>query len=69
MAADEKYPVFNRDILMIAIEMQIFEVQKTFSQFLAAFLKARLNSEHFEKKDDPHRFCIFESTSFENVVR
>ena len=69
LAADEKYPVLNRDNLTIPIQMQLSQKQKTFSQFFAAFLKSTLNFEHFEKKDDPHRFCISEITDSENVVR
>ena len=49
--------------------MQLSQKQKTFSEFLAAFLKSRLNFEYFEKKGDPHRFCISEITDSENVVR
>ena len=66
LAADEKYPVLNRDNLTIPIEMQLSQKQKTFSEFLAAFLKSWLNFEYFEKKDDPHRFCISEITDSEN---
>ena len=40
LAADEKYPVLNRDNLTIPIRMQLFNQQKTFSEFLAAFLKS-----------------------------
>ena len=69
LATDEKYPVLNRDNLTIPIQMQLSQKQKTFSQFFAAFLKSTLNFEHFEKKDDPHRFCISEITDSENVVR
>ena len=69
LAADEKYPVLNRDNLTIPIQMQLSQKQKTFSQFFAAFLKSTLNFKHFESKDDPHRFCIFEVTDSENVVR
>ena len=47
LAADEKYPVPNRDNLTIAIQMELSEKQKTFSQFFAAFLKCRLNFEFF----------------------
>ena len=49
--------------------MQLSQKQKTFSQFFAGFLKSRLNFEHFEEKDDLHRFCISEITDSENVVR
>ena len=69
LATDEKYPVLNRDNLTIPIQMQLSQKQKTFSEFFAAFLKSRVNFEYFEKTDDPHRFCIFEVTDSENVVR
>ena len=69
LAADEKYLVLHRDNLTIPIQMQLSQKQKTFSQFFAAFLKSTLNFKHFESKDDPHRFCIFEVTDSENVVR
>ena len=69
LAADEKYPVLSRDNLTIPIQMQLSQKQKTFSQFFAAFLKSTLNFKHFESKDDPHRFCIFEVTDSENVVK
>ena len=69
LAADEKYPVLNRDNLTIPIQMQLSQKQKTFSEFFAAFLKSRLNFKYFLKKDDPPRFSIFEITDSENVVR
>ena len=53
---------------MIPIQMQLFQKQKTFFQFLAAFLNSRVNFEYFQKKDDPHIFCISEITDSENVV-
>ena len=51
------------------IQMQLSQKQKYFSGFFAAFLKSRLNSKYFEKKDDPHTFSIFEVTDSEIVVR
>ena len=69
LAADEKYLVLHRDNLTIPIQMQLSQKQKTFSEFFAAFLKSRLNFKYFLKKDDPPRFCIFEITDSENVVR
>ena len=50
LPTDEKYPVLNRNNLTILIQMQFSDKQKSFSQFLAAFLKSRLNFEHFLKK-------------------
>ena len=48
LAADEKYPLLNRDNLTIPIQMQLSQKQKTFSNFYAAFLKSRLNFKDFE---------------------
>ena len=47
LSTDEKYSLLNRDNLMIPIQMQLSQKQKTFSQILAAFLKSRLNLEYF----------------------
>ena len=54
---------------MIPVQMQLSQKQKNFSRFFVGFLKSSLNFKHFEKKDDPHRFCIFVVTDSENVVR
>ena len=62
LAADEKYPVLHRDNLTIPIQMQISQKQKTLAEFFASNFKSRLNFKHFFKKDDSHRFCIFEVT-------
>ena len=69
LPADKEYPVLNRDNLTIPIQKQLSQKQKTFSEFFSAFLKSRSNFEHFDKKDDLHRFCNFEITDSENVVR
>ena len=50
LATDENSPVLNRDNLRIPIPIQLFQKKKFFSQFLAAFLKSRLNFKHFEQK-------------------
>ena len=68
-AADEKYPVLNRDNLTIPIQMQLSQKQKTFSQLFAAFLKFRLNFKYFGKKYYPQRFFISEITDSKNVIR
>ena len=49
--------------------MRLSQKQKTFFEFFAAFLKSRLNFQHFLEKDYTHNFCIFEATGSENVVR
>ena len=69
LATHEKYPVLNRNNLTIPIQMRLSQKQNTFSQFLAAFLKSRLNLKHFEIKDDPHRFFISEILDSPNAVR
>ena len=69
LAADEKYPVLNRNNLTILIQMQLSQKQKDFSQLFAGIFESKLNFEHFEKKDDPHSFCIFKNTYSEKVVR
>ena len=69
LAGDEKYPVLNRDNLMVPIQMEFSKKQKKISIFFSAFLKLSLNFEHFEKIDDPHSFRISEITDSENVVR
>ena len=69
LVADEKYRVFNRHNLTTKIQMQWFEKHKTFCEFFTAFLKYRWNLEQFGEKDDAHRFCNFEITDSENVVR
>ena len=52
--ADDKYSLLNRDNLRQVIQMQLSQKQKIFSEFVAPFLKSRLNFDHFRKKDPPH---------------
>ena len=69
LPANEKYPVLNKENLIIPIQMQFSQKQKVFSQVLPTFLKSKWNFKYFEKKDDLHRFCISEITGSENVLR
>ena len=62
LAADERYPVLNRDDLSVGSQIQLSQKQKTFSQFFAAFLKFSLNFQYFQKNEYPYRFSIFEVT-------
>ena len=68
LTADYKYPVLHRNNLTIPIQMQLSQKQKTFSEFLVAFLKSRLHLECFEIKDNSHRFCVFKITDSVNEV-
>ena len=47
---DDKYSLLYRDNLMQPIQILLSHKQKTFSQFLFAFLKSTLNFEHSPKK-------------------
>ena len=54
LTVDDKFYLFNRDNLTQPIQMQLYQKQKTFSEFFFAFLKSILNFKHLPKKDDPH---------------
>ena len=43
LVANERYPVLDRDDLIIAIQIQLSQKQKTFFQFFPPFLKYSLN--------------------------
>ena len=51
---DDKYSLLKRDNLRQPIQMQLTQKQKKFSEFVSAFLKARLNFENFRKNEAPH---------------
>ena len=65
LSADGKYSLLNTDNSTQAIQRKLSQRQKIFSQFFSAFLKSILNFEHFEKKDDPHTWCMSEITDCE----
>ena len=50
MTVDEKHYPLNRDNLTPPIHLQLSQKQKTFSQFLLAFLISILNFNHLPKK-------------------
>ena len=59
---DDKYSLLYKENLMQPIQILLSHKQKTFSEFLSAFLKSTLNFEHSGKKDDPHSRCISQIT-------
>ena len=65
LSEDSKYSFPKGDNLTQPIQMQLSRKQKTFSEFFCAFLKSNLNFEHFQKKDDSHRWGISEITESE----
>ena len=62
LSDDDKYCLLYRHNLTKAIQILLSQKQKTFCQFLSAFLKSTLNFEHSRKKDDPHSPCISQIT-------
>ena len=56
LTTDDKYSLLNRDNLTQQNQIHLSQKQKTFSQFFSTFLKFYFNFEHFQKKDDPHRY-------------
>ena len=54
LTADAKYPVQDCENLQLLIQMQLYEKQKTFSEFFVPFLKSTSHFKDFEKRDDCH---------------
>ena len=48
--------------------MQLWQKRKIFSQFFITFSKFTFNFEHFQRKNDPHSWSIFELTDPKYVV-
>ena len=57
VAADDKYPVLNRENLTIPIKMQLSKKEKYFSELFAAFLKCSLNLQQLPQKQNI--FCDY----------
>ena len=62
LTADDKYTLRNRNNLTQPMQILLFQKEKNFSLFLAAFLISTLNFPHFQSKDDPHSGCISQIT-------
>ena len=60
LTPDGKYSLGNRDNLPQPIQMQLSQKPKIFPPPFTAFLRSTLNSEHFEKRSEPHTLCISE---------
>ena len=54
LIVDDKHYLLNRDNLTQPIQMQLSQKQKTFSEFVFAFLKYILSFEHFNRNDESH---------------
>ena len=55
LTVDDKNYLLNRDNLTQAIQMQLYQKQKTFSELFFEFSKSKYNFKPFPKKDEPHR--------------
>ena len=50
LTVDDKHYLLNRDNLTQPIQIQLYQKQKRFSEFIFAFLKSILNFQHLPKK-------------------
>ena len=55
LAVKDKHYLLNRENLTRAIQIQLSQKQKIFSEFFFAFLKSILNFKPLAKRGDPHR--------------
>ena len=65
LTADDKYSLLNRGNLLQNFQIHLYQKRKIFCEFFLMFCKFRVNFEHFQTKDDPHSWCIFEFTDSE----
>ena len=54
LIVDDKHYVLNRHNLTQPSQMELYQKQKTFSEFFFAFSKSILIFKHLPKNDDPH---------------
>ena len=60
LTADDKYSGCNMQNLAQQLQTLLSQKQKTFSEFLIAFLKYAWNLDHFQKKDEYPSLIISE---------
>ena len=58
LRTDGKNSLLDRDNFMQRIQMLLSGKQKTFCGIFSSFLRSSSNLEHFEKKDNPHSWCV-----------
>ena len=54
LTVNDKHYLLNIDNLTQAIQIQLSQKQKIFSELFFAFLKSILNFKRLPRKDDPH---------------
>ena len=60
MTLNDKYSLTKSECETKRIQMQLFQNQKTFSEFLSAFPASTWNLEYFEKENEPQRLFFSE---------
>ena len=60
LCADNRYSLLMRGNLLQHFKMQLTQKRKILSELFFAFCKFRFYFEHFQKRDDPNSWCIFE---------
>ena len=66
---DDKYCLLYRDNLTQTIQILLSQKQKAFCDFFSAFLKSKLNFEHFQKKMTLIADVFRKLPSPQNVIR
>ena len=69
LSDDAKFCLLYTDNLTQPFEILLSQKQKTFSEFLSAFLKSTLYFEHSGKKDDPLADVFPKLPSLKKVIR
>ena len=54
LTVNDKHYLLHREILTQAIQIQLSQKQKIFSEYFLEFLKSMLTFKHLPRKDDPH---------------
>ena len=65
LTADDTYSLNSKDKWMLKFQMHLYQKENNFCEFFSSFLESAGNFEHFQKKDDPHSWCISEITDHE----
>ena len=65
LTADDMYSLLNGGNLLQHFQMQLSQKRKSFCELFFAFSKFRFYFEHFQRKVDPHSWCIFGLTDSE----
>ena len=68
LTVNDKSYLLNTGNLPQAIQIQLSEKQKTFSEFFFAFFKSILSFKHLPKKDDPRSSRISGNTGSEKYA-